>query len=76
MVFSMKLTPNVNNDEAESTERLNVILVKSAFDVFDHETCLSDGRVSHHSYFDDNTTAGGGQSCPNITMDGMLNNRK
>jgi hypothetical protein len=60
MVFSMKLTPNVNNDKAENTERLNVILIKSTFNVFDHETCLSDGGVSHHSYFDDNTTAGRG----------------
>ena len=35
---------------------MNVIFIKSTFDIFDHETCFSDCRVSDHAYFDDDTT--------------------
>jgi hypothetical protein len=35
---------------------LDVIFIKSTFDIFDHETCFSDCRVSDHAYFDDDTT--------------------
>ena len=61
MVFSIKLTPDISAGGSECTKRLNVILVKSTLDVFDHETRLSDCRVSYHSYFDDDTTARGKQ---------------
>lgn len=34
------------------TQRLDIILVKTTFDVFHHETCLSYLRVSNHADFD------------------------
>jgi len=47
--------------QRSQTQCLNVIFVKCAFDIFDHEACFSDCRVSDHSYFDDDTTPKGKQ---------------
>ena len=33
----------------QRTQRLNVILVKTSLDVFDHQTRLPDLRVSYHA---------------------------
>jgi hypothetical protein len=62
MVFSMKLTPegqdgqneesNPCNSRCSLTQRLNVIFVKTSFDILDHKTCLADLRVAHHPNFD------------------------
>ncbi len=35
------------------TERLDVVLIKAALDVLDHQARLSDLRVAHHADFDD-----------------------
>jgi hypothetical protein len=58
MVFSMKLTPvpvSKSRDEAQGvlTQRLDVILVPAALDIFHHQAGLSDLRVSHHTDLDD-----------------------
>jgi len=62
IVFSIKLTPggqmsqiNTSNRRTwkRRTQRLDIILIKTPFDVFDHQARLSDLRVPYHAYFDD-----------------------
>jgi hypothetical protein len=59
----MKLTParSVTDEPqhrqaaaAALTQRLNVVLVKRAFDVLDHERRLANLRVADHGDFHDN----------------------
>jgi hypothetical protein len=33
---------------------LNIVLIKTSFNIFDHQACFSYLRVTYHSYFDDN----------------------
>ena len=61
IVFSIKLTPSggvktdpINNRMVHLTERLDVVLVEAAFDIFHHKTRFTDLRVAHHPNFDDN----------------------
>ena len=62
IVFSMKLTPGgqmpqINTRDTRTwkrrTQRLDVILIETPLNVFDHQARLSYLRVPNHPYFDD-----------------------
>jgi hypothetical protein len=61
MVFSMKLTPVSVSEYANArrelsrTQRLDVVLVPAALDVFHHQTGLADLRISNHADLDNHT---------------------
>jgi hypothetical protein len=48
------------------TQRLDIILIEAPLDVLDHQARLSDLRVPHHAYFDDD--AAGHLVSPNTSM--------
>ena len=50
IVFSIKFTPFVNSP-LKFTKCLNVVLVETSFNIFDHQACFADLRISYHSYF-------------------------
>jgi hypothetical protein len=62
MVFSMKFTPALvsmvadKRHVAQLTQRLNVVFVPAALDIFDHQTGLSNLRVADHANLDDDTS--------------------
>lgn len=68
IVFSMKLTPEkgrISSCARRSseggkwsqlrTQRLNIVLVETALDILDHQTCLADLGVAHHPDLDHDT---------------------
>lgn len=62
IVFSMKLTPRNSASGRLSlgfrvfTKGLNVVLIPTTFNVFDHQARLSNLRITHHAHFDHHTT--------------------
>lgn len=40
------------------TQRLNIIFIETAFDIFHHQACLSNLRISNHPDFDDDARRG------------------
>ena len=42
-------------EERKRTQCLNIILIPTTLNVFDHETCFSDLSISYHAHFDHNT---------------------
>lgn len=66
IVFSIKLTPGKKTLNTlccgtveKRTERLNIVLVETALDILDHQTCLSYLRVTDHPDLDNHAKEGG-----------------
>jgi hypothetical protein len=61
MVFSMKLTPMSVSEHPNAlqklsrTQRLDVVLVPAAFNIFYHQTGLADLRIADHADLDNHT---------------------